>query len=419
MSRKSRRFRLRRSSGTVPEVGGIRYKALLYIAIKNLIYKKLRTTLTVMGVVIGIGAIVFLVSFALGLRNTVNHQVVGSQTVKTLDVTSPDSSAIHLNDANLQLFRRLSHVQQVSSTYIVPGTISFDKSTTNSIVYGTDGQYLGLLSPKVLAGSLSVDPGSTKNAVVNQALLKSIGVTDPAKALNKKLKIDADLSQATNSKAPPAIATVTITGVVSSGNGSEIYTNKAFIQKVGNFDYTQTKVVIDNQKNVPGVRSQIEARGFTTQSPLDTITQINKLFNIFAALLAGFGGIGMIIAVLGMFNTLTISLLERTSEIGLMMSIGARRRDIKRLFMFEALALSLMGGLGGLIGAWAIGTAINVVLSVLADHRGLSGGIQIFSVPYFLSGAAILFVLFVGYVVVFFPARRAARINPIDALRHE
>jgi putative ABC transport system permease protein len=397
----------------------MRYQTLIYMALKNISYKKLRTALTVMGVVIGIGAIVFLVSFALGLRNTVNKQVVGSETVKTLDVTSPDSGAIHLNNANLALFGKLSHVKQVSRTYIVPGTISFDGSTSNSIVYGTDGTYLQLLAPKVMAGKITIDRDSTVNAVVNQALLKSIGITKADKALNKKITIRTDLSQAVNGKAPAASVTVTVTGVISSSGGAEIYTNGAFIRKALSFDYTQAKVVVDGQSNVQAVRDQIGARGFTTQSPLDTINQINKLFNIFAILLAGFGGIGMIIAVLGMFNTLTISLLERTSEIGLMMSIGARRRDIRRLFMFEALALSLMGGLGGLIGAWTIGEIVNIILSTLAGSRGLSGGIHIFSVPYFLSGAAILFVLLVGYVVVFFPARRAARINPIDALKHE
>ncbi len=412
-------LRRRKTDGSADSVTGMRYQTLIYMALKNLAYKKLRTFLTASGVVIGIGAIVFLVSFALGLRNTVNKQVVGSQTVKTLDVTSPDASSIHLDDANLKLFSKLSNVQEVSRTYIVPGTISFDNSTSNSIVYGMDDQYLQLLAPKVLTGSIKINDSSTSNAVVNQSLLKSIGITDPKKALNKKLTIKADLSEAINAKAPTARAKVTITGVVISGNGSEIYTDRSFIQKAFKFDYTQAKVVIRGQNDVKAVRSQIDARGFTTQSPLDTINQINKLFNIFAALLAGFGGIGMVIAVLGMFNTLTISLLERTSEIGLMMSIGARRRDIRRLFMYEALSLSLLGGLGGLFGAWFIGAAINIVLSSLANSRGLSGGIQIFSVPYFLSGAAIVFVMLVGYVVVFFPARRAARINPIDALKHE
>ena len=414
--RRIKKLKIRYSKSA--DVAGMRYRILTHIAVKNLIYKKLRTVLTAAGVVIGIGAIVFLVSFALGLRNTVSRQVVGSETVKTLDVTTPDSSAIHINNANLATFSKLSHVQEVSHTYIVPGIVSFDNSTSNSIVYGTDGKYLQLLSPKVLAGKVALGNASS-DAVVNQALLKTIGITNPSQALNKKLLIKGDLSEVVNSKAPTAITTVTITGVVSSGNGSEIYTGGSFIQKIYSLDYTQAKVVVDNQKNVPGVRSQIEARGFTTQSPLDTINQINRLFNIFAIILAGFGCIGMVIAVLGMFNTLTISLLERTSEIGLMMSIGARRSDIKKLFMFEALTLSLAGGLGGLVGAWALGELINILLTTLANSRGLNGGIQLFSVPYFLSGTAILFVLLVGYVVVFFPARRAAKINPIDALRHE
>lgn len=397
---------------------GMKYKTLTYMALRNLIFKRLRTTLTATGVVIGIGAIVFLVSLAFGLRNTVNHQIIGSESVKTIDVTSPDATTIHINDEALAKFSNFSHVNEVAKSYIVAAKIAFDNSSTDTVTYGVDSRYLKLVSPKVVSGSINLGSGQT-GAVVNLSLLKTIGIDNSQEALGKSIVITADLSQAGQLAEPFPSVTEPITGVIATGSGSELYTSYSFLQKAGLKDYAQAKVVVDGENSVSAIRQQIEGLGFVTQSPVDTIDQINHLFRIFALILAGFGGVGMIIAILGMFNTLTISLLERTSEIGLMMSIGARRRDVKRLFTIEALIMSLSGGLGGIIGAWTLGSAINLILSNTARHRGLSGGIELFSIPWFIAGLATMFVLAVGYLVVLLPSRRAARINPIDALRHE
>src|SRR6185369_16117416 len=139
-------------------------------------------------------------------------------------------------------------------------------------------------------------------------------------------------------------------------------------------------------------------------------------FNI---VLAGFGAIGMIVAVLGIFNTLTISLLERTKEIGLMITLGGRNRDMRKLFIFEAVLLSFAGAVIGIICAIIFGQLINLGMNLVSQHRGVTERFQLFANPWWLILGLVTFMLLVGLIVVFIPARRAARINPIDALRRE
>ena len=127
----------------------------------------------------------------------------------------------------------------------------------------------------------------------------------------------------------------------------------------------------------------------------------------------------MIVAILGMFNTLTISLLERTREIGLMIALGARRKDMRMLFMLEAVILSLIGSIMGIIMAMITGSILNLVVSRLAHGRGVQDSFSLFSNPLWLVVSLIVFMVLVGLGVVILPARRAEKINPIDALRRE
>ena len=170
---------------------------------------------------------------------------------------------------------------------------------------------------------------------------------------------------------------------------------------------------------VESLRKQIESLGFETASPVDTLDQINQVFKFFTIILGGFGAIGMVVSVLGMFNTLTISLLERTQEIGLMMAMGSRNRDMRRLFIIEAFLLSVVGAAAGITLAVIGGKGVNLIMNSFAHGRGVTGDFELFSTPLWLMGALLVFMVIVGMLVVFFPSRRAAHINPLDALRRE
>jgi ABC-type antimicrobial peptide transport system permease subunit len=284
------------------------------------------------------------------------------------------------------------------------------------VVYGADSAYLSLSSLHLVTNG-GVDLGPNE-ILVNSSLLRLVGINDPVKAPGRQLHLAILVPEADGGKHQITIDR-TIKGVVDTGSGSEIFMDSTYFTAQGVPYYSQLKVVADDKAHVPALRKQIEGLGFTTASPLDTLAQINQVFVFFNFILAGFGGIGMLIAVLGMFNTLTISLLERTREIALMVSLGARRKDIRHLFVAEAVGLATLGGLAGIASAWLLGLAIDLALTSVAHARGVTDTVSIFSVPWWLVLSSLAFIIAVALLVVAYPAWRAVRINPIDALRHE
>ena len=114
---------------------------LFYIAWRNLVHKKLRAILTLMGVVIGIGAIYFLLSFGIGLQRLVTSQVIGNQSLKSVNVTTPNSKIIKLDDASYQKMRNLPHVVRSGASYSYAGSLKLQGSEVDAIVYGVDDNY--------------------------------------------------------------------------------------------------------------------------------------------------------------------------------------------------------------------------------------------------------------------------------------
>lgn len=408
---------MRYKKGSSNFVPGAYMRTIFWIAGKNLRYRKLRTMLTMLGIVIGIGAIVFLVSLALGLHQTVDDQVIGSRSVKTIDVTSPNAAVIQMGSNNTQKIANFAHVTAVGRAHIVPGKVSYQGSLSDIVVYGIDGEYLSLSSLNFVAGKVSLQ--GDHDAIVNTALLSLIGLKDANDSLNRNAKVTINITADDGSIKKQLTEDFNIVGVTSTGAGAEIYTQGNLLTTAGQASYSQLKVVADTEGDIPVIRSQIEGLGLTTTSPIDTLKDIDTVFSFFTLIVAFFGGIGMFVAILGMFNTLTISLLERTSEIGLMISLGARKTDISRMLIFESLLLAVIGGAIGTIGAWALGGTINLYLTHLATSHGVPGSINIFSVTVMLALTALGLSLVVGLLVAIYPARRAARINPIEALKHE
>ncbi len=394
----------------------IRPRILTYIALKNLFSKRLRSALTIIGIVIGIGAIVFLVSLALGLRSVVDQQVIGSKSVKAIDVTTPNSAIIPLDNARINKIKGFAHVTQVAPAYILPGKVSENGSLTDVVVYATNSTYVGLSALKFVGGNSRI---TNNSAIVSTSLLSLIGQSSPKSAIGKQLDLTATLSSASGTLTKPFEEKLIVSGVANIGSGIAVYISSAPLQAMGDDNYGQIKVVADNRSNVPTIRSQIAGLGLTTASPLDTLSEINNIFTIFTFVVIGFGGIGLIIASLGMFNTLTISLLERTSEIGLLITMGARKADVRRLMIIESLLLATIGGLGGLFVAWLLGTIIDTILTHYAGDHGIQNTIHAFLITPLLLLITVVFVFLIGWVVALYPSRRAARINPIDALRHE
>lgn len=394
----------------------IQLKTLFYMAWRNMTSKKLRSFLTISGIVVGIGSIAFLISFGLGLQQLVTTNVIGDESIKSIEITSPNSKIIKLNNDALNKVRAYPHIEKVGVEYSFPASVGLKGGGIDSVVYGIDQAYQDLTTLNKVAGRL-LKKEDNKAAVVSQTALRSIGITNMKKAIGQKIEVIVPL-QYVDVQAKEMRETFTVVGVIDSGQSNEIFVPSALFDVAGVPSYKQIKVTVDDTKNIPAARKQIEANGLQTNSPIDTLDQINQLFKFFNFILAGFGAIGIIVAILGMFNTLTISLLERTKEIGLMITLGGRRRDMRRLFEIEAVLLSLFGAIAGLVSAYVTSRIVNALINRNAAQR-VSESFEVFSMPFWLVGLLVFFMVVVGVFVSYFPARRAERISPIDALRRE
>jgi len=183
--------------------------------------------------------------------------------------------------------------------------------------------------------------------------------------------------------------------------------------------YDRAVVRVEDPVQLTEVRQKITDLGFSSFSIVDEIDQIRTVFLIIDSVLGLLGGISLLVASFGIANTMIMSILERTREIGIMKAIGAEDREIKLIFFVEAAVIGVVGGILGVLIAWGIdGLANRLAYRFILKPQGASF-IDFFSMPIYLSLGAILFALVVSILAALYPASRAARIDPVRALRHD
>jgi len=186
-----------------------------------------------------------------------------------------------------------------------------------------------------------------------------------------------------------------------------------------NEGYGSAVVRVSDPVALTEVRKRITDLGFASFSIVDQLDQIRTVFLIIDSVLGLLGGISLLVASFGIANTMIMSILERTREIGIMKAIGAEDREIKLIFFFEAAVIGLTGGVVGVLAAWAIdGIANRLAYRFVLKPQGASF-VDFFSMPPYLWLGAILFALLVSILAALYPASRAARIDPVRALRHD
>ncbi len=182
--------------------------------------------------------------------------------------------------------------------------------------------------------------------------------------------------------------------------------------------YSSISVKVKNPSQVQAVEDGIKKMGFNTFSILDASRSIQQFFKVLDVFLGIFGSLALAVASIGIVNTLVMAILERRREIGIMKAIGASDGDVKKLFFAEAGAMGILGGIVGVALGWAIGQVINLGTNVYLKRQSFPPEL-FWAVPLWLVGAAILFSFMVSLVSGLYPAGRAARLDPVQALRYE
>lgn len=274
----------------------------------------------------------------------------------------------------------------------------------------------------VAAGSntkqLDLQTGFPRFAYVNTTLLDVLGL-DPKSATGSKIELSLVATDTTlNQKLETNYLEYTISGVTSESKVPILYTRIEDAAELGLQYYSQAKVVVASREQLSQVRQQIEALGFRTTSVVDTIAQIEKLFASIRMLLGILGVVALSVAALGMFNTLTVSMLERTHEVGMMKAVGMVSKEVRELFLAESMVMGVLGGLMGLFLGILAGRLLSLGISFISVGRG-AGFINISYLPFDFIALIVLLSLVVGFVTGMYPASRATKISALDALRYE
>jgi putative ABC transport system permease protein len=182
--------------------------------------------------------------------------------------------------------------------------------------------------------------------------------------------------------------------------------------------YMSVSVRVKNPNQVPAIEDAIKKMGFSAFSIVDATRSMRQFFAVLDGFLAIFGSLALAVASIGIVNTLVMAILERRREIGIMKAIGASDADVRGLFFAEAGAMGLVGGAAGVTLGWVIGRLINFGMNIYLQRQNFPAA-QIWSVPVWLVLGAIAFSIVVSLLAGLYPASRAARLDPVQALRYE
>jgi putative ABC transport system permease protein len=192
-----------------------------------------------------------------------------------------------------------------------------------------------------------------------------------------------------------------------------------FFQSPGQIKgYPSVSVKLTSAKYVEPVKKKIQDWGFKTFALIDQLEEMKKAFIYMDMFLFAVGMIAIVVASLGIINTMVMSILERYREIGIAKAVGASDRDVKKIFLFESGTIGFLGGVFGLILGWAVSMIINLIINSITSGEGVPY-INYFSFPWWLCLGAIIFSILVSLAAGIYPTIRAARVDPVVALRHD
>ena len=298
-----------------------------------------------------------------------------------------------------------------------PVSTAFD----NIVEINGDVVYLEDASDEDKIKKVNLSASAYKEAVVNRAMLKILGLNETeaiGKDFDVSFVVPATLSDNPNEKVESIPEKYKIVGVVPQDDSPFFYVPFIDLRGLGVSKYSQLKLVSDDQKFLPDIRKKVEAMGFVTSSVVDTVEQINRLFSTAQTVLALIGTVALAVAALGMFNTLTVSLLERIREIGLMKAMGMKSYEVKELFLTESMIMGFFGGILGVFFGFLAGKLVSLILTIVAIRSGV-GVIDVSYVPPGIVVVVLLLSIFVGLVTGLYPAKRATDISALNALRYE
>lgn len=387
----------------------------------------LRTALTILGMSVGIGTIVFLFSLGTGLQILLIGSIAKSEALLSLDVYPADAELLKLDARALEKFKALPSVTKVVPVSLLAAQITDENGTTDVSAQVAEPMIFPMngLDEDRLAQGAFYGEGDDQGVLVSTALAETFAWT-PEEIIGKQvtltLFIEESAEYAATSTAGSAatkelVKNAIIVGVITS-ESPNVYFSPGLIPEITMKEYTQAKVGVENAEVLDGIRNTILEMGFSVQALSDVVDQANKVFGAVQIILVVFGAAALVVSAIGMINTMTIAFLERTQEIGIMRSLGASRVDMFWLFLIESGLMGFLGGVGGVLIGLLGQVIVTTGLDFLANQLG-GTQVDIFKTPVWFVLVIILFSTLVGFITGILPGRRAFHLNPLTALKYK
>lgn len=454
----------------------MKFSDLLLMSISNLWKRKLRTVLTVLGVVIGITSIVVMVALGNGLKESMLENITSYSSITQIEVSSGRSwnassssqtEEMLLNDELVNNLKSMEHVTDVYPQLSVSVIAKSGKYMSYMDICGMTQEGLASLDLPVAEGTLPKNNGEFKLFYGSSVLTNFYeektnnypywdkGELPDIDLMKNPMFIIFDTDAYWSSKnsdggsatKPPKKYLVEASGIMAgepndwTNNSSSVFCDidalKAQLKRVfkrnvipgqptrkngkpyNELFYTKLIVQVDDMENVQALTQMLQDEGYNAYSDAEWIQSETEQMNTIQLVLGAIGAVSLLVAAIGITNTMMMSIYERTKEIGVMKVLGCDIRNIQSLFLMEAGFIGFIGGLLGLAFSYGIGAIINHLLAAsdMGAQMGMSGGIC--RIPPWLSPLAVIFAILIGMIAGFLPSLRAMRLSPLAAIRNE
>ncbi|WP_050698276.1 ABC transporter permease [Anaeromassilibacillus senegalensis] len=456
----------------------MKIKDMIGMSLSNLFKRKVRTLLTVAGVIIGTCAIVVMVSFGIGIRESMNTMMegMGDLTIIQINNYNQTNTDNPLDDKAVEQIAALPHVAAVTPVY----NLDWNAVTINSGKYAYQGQIYGvnmkalndfgytvergempgedfdahtilfghsalynfyntkktsnnmIFEQPDVTGNIPdpyVDPLEDKlELVINEQDSNSPGTTTASKKQKPiKLNCIGVMGDDWSRSPPPGYAVFMDISFAKELQEKYNKINKIKVDKTQQAQgYQNVSVKADSVETVAEVQEAIQAMGFSDTFSMESIRKpLEEQMRTIQMILGGLGAISLLVAALGITNTMIMSIYERTREIGVMKVLGCVIGNIRAMFLVEAGTIGFIGGVLGLAFSYAISFGINTFSaggegSAMGGMFGMGmGGTSISIIPPWLALGALVFATMIGLVSGFYPANRAVKISALTAIKQE
>ncbi len=400
---------------------------VIRISLHNLLSKKSRTLFTISAIAVSFAAILILLSLGYGLQRLVEQQTVGLEALRLIDVDAENSSIVSLNSESVNRIKSIAGVENVIPQISAAGKLHIDGSIIDATVFLTEGDYLELSYKSTLWGNTD-DALGERSLFLNDVVPGLLSIEASEQIIDREVGIDLvfspsvleinEDSQTTYSGLLRTVQGVVVDRKVENRVPIVYLSINQFPDLYSNANFSRVKVLLNDPESLESVRAQIENLGYRTSSAADTVEQIDSVFTTFRIVLFVIGLVGVTIAILGMFNTLTISLMDRMREIGIMKALGMQGKYVLGLFLTESVMISISGGIAGLIISVLGGNILEKTMQFAAEVQDRPS-VDFYYTPLSIAGLMLLFSALTGLITGIYPAVKAMRMKPLDALRYE